>query len=53
MGECKMEEKKVSMLIRNVTPDLRKRLKIRAATKDMSMQDLIIEILTKHMRETR
>ena len=48
-----MEEKKVSMLIRNVPEDLRKRLKIRAATKEVSMQDLIVEILTKHMRETR
>ena len=48
-----MEEKKVSMLIRNVPEDLRKRLKIRAATKEVSMQDLIIKILANHLQETR
>ena len=48
-----MEEKKVSMLIRNVPEDLRKRLKIRAATKEVPMQDLIIRILTESLQNTR
>jgi plasmid stability protein len=48
-----MEEKKVSMLVRNMPEDLRKRLKIRAAIKEISMQDMIIEILTNHLQETR
>jgi len=45
--------KTVSMIIRGVSEDLRKRIKIRAATKEMSMQDLIIEILEKYLQESR
>jgi plasmid stability protein len=51
MGDGKMEEKKVSMLVRNMPEDLRKRLKIRAAIKEISMQDMIIDILTKNMED--
>ena len=48
-----MEEKTVSMIIRGVPEALRKDIKIRAAMKEMSMQDLIIDMLIKSMQDAR
>ena len=52
-GDKIMEEKTVSMIIRGVPEALRKDIKIRAAMKEMSMQDLIIDMLIKSMQDAR
>ena len=47
------DKETVSMIMRNVDPELRKALKIKAAEKEIPMNSLIIEILEKYLSEQK